>query len=103
MFSVIAKVRHVEDGLTGNFMGLNPYFKFLIANTTKTLEDNWPVVYWELEGWQVEETMREAYMSYSPTRSIHSLLPDIYVTTHLERVWRAGEINSMIENDTINF
>jgi len=104
-FSVIATVRHVEDLLAGNFMGLNPYFKFSIANTAKTLQDNWPVDYQELEGWQVEQSMREFYVSYSLTRSLPlpPLLPDIYVTNHLERTRREAEINRMIENDIIDF
>ena len=86
-------------------MGLNPYFKFSIANTAKTLQDNWPVDYQELEGWQVEQSMRESYVSYSLTRSLPlpPLLPDIYVTNHLERTRREAEINRMIENDIIDF
>lgn len=104
-FSTIANVQHVEDWLAGNFMGLNPYIKFSIANTAKTLQDNWPIDYQELEEWQVEKSMREAYVSYSLTLStpLPPLLPDIYVTTHLERTRRMAVINRMIENDTIDF
>lgn len=92
-FSVIANVRHVEDLLAGNFMGLNPYFKFSIANTAKTLQDNWPIDYRELEEWQVEQSMREAYVEHSLKLAtpLPQLKPDLYVTKHLEFERREAE------------
>ncbi|EGK9910313.1 hypothetical protein IOV16_004272 [Salmonella enterica] len=104
-FAAIANVRQVDDMLAGNFMGLNPYFKFSIANTTKALQDNWPINYQEIDGWQVEQSMRDTYVKHSLVLPVPlpPLQPDLYVTKHLESEKRMAEINRMIESDSIDF
>lgn len=66
-FSKIARVKEVDDMLAGNFIGLNPYFRYDLANAVKRLQDNWPIEYQELEHWNVEKSMRDAYEKWRAT------------------------------------
>ncbi|MEQ5033455.1 hypothetical protein ABN085_18405 [Morganella morganii] len=85
-FAVIANVKQVDDMLAGNFIGLNPYLKFSIADTAKKLQDNGGVKYKEVELWEVEKTMRDNYEQYSRSHmnSLPPLVPDLYINQYLK-------------------
>ncbi|OCJ37424.1 hypothetical protein [Serratia sp. 14-2641] len=85
-FAVIANVKQVDDMLAGNFIGLNPYLKFSIADTAKKLQENGGVKYKEVEHWEVEKTMRDNYEQYSRSHMYYlpPLGPDLYINQHLK-------------------
>ncbi len=83
-FAVIANVKQVDDMLAGNFIGLNPYLKFSIADTAKKLQENGGVKYKEVDLWEVEKTMRDNYEQYSRIYSLPPLGPDLYINQHLK-------------------
>ncbi len=97
-FAVIANVKQVDDMLAGNFIGLNPYLKFSIAETAKKLQENGGVKYKELELWEVEKNMRNNYEQYS--RSHMSFLPplgpDLYINHHLKNVEFEKNVSNLI-------
>ena len=102
-FSKIARVKEVDDMLAGNFIGLNPYFRYDVAKAVKKLQDNWPIEYQELEHWDVEKSMREAYEKWCSTEPEFAppLLPDLYVTQHEKEVARDEEIRQWIKNGDV--
>ncbi|WP_072931980.1 hypothetical protein [Nissabacter archeti] len=85
-FAVIANVKQVDDMLAGNFIGLNPYLKFSIADTVSKLQKNGGVAFKEIELWEVETNMRDSYeqFSRSHTPPLPPLGPDLYIQKHLE-------------------
>lgn len=85
-FAVIANVKQVDDMLAGNFIGLNPYLKFSIADTAKKLQENGGVKYKEVDLWEVEKTMRDNYEQYSRSHmySLPPLGPDLYINQYLK-------------------
>ncbi|HHR7811917.1 TPA: hypothetical protein ACS9TY_004906 [Salmonella enterica subsp. enterica serovar Typhi] len=102
-FSKIARVKEVDDMLAGNFIGLNPYFRYDVAKAVKKLQDNWPIEYQELEHWDVEKSMRESYEKWRSTEPEFAppLLPDLYVTQHEKEVARDEEIRRWIKNGDV--
>ncbi len=67
--------------LAGNFIGLNPYFRYDVAKAVKKFQDNWPIEYQELEHWDVEKSMREAYEKWCSTEP--EFAPPLYPTCML--------------------
>ncbi|MFP7609853.1 hypothetical protein [Serratia quinivorans] len=99
-FAVIANVKEVDDMLAGNFIGLNPYLKFSIADTAKKLQDNGGVKYKEVELWEVEKTMRENYEQYSRNHmhSLPPLGPDLYINQHLKDLEFDKKVSGWIDD-----
>ncbi|EAB9157681.1 hypothetical protein IRJ29_17840 [Salmonella enterica subsp. enterica] len=106
-FSTIARVREVDDMLAGNFIGLNPYFRYDVASAVKRLQDAWPIEYKKIELHDVEQAMRDMYEKYSqslrfPVPPLAPLLPDIYITQHQKWEQKQAEIEAMINPDVSN-
>ncbi|AGO57719.1 hypothetical protein SOD_p00450 (plasmid) [Serratia plymuthica 4Rx13] len=97
-FAVIANVKQVDDMLAGNFIGLNPYLKFSIADTAKKLQENGGVKYKEVELWEVEKTMRDNYEQYNRNHmhSLPPLGPDIYINQYLKDLEREKMVSDWI-------
>lgn len=97
-FAVIANVKQVDDMLAGNFIGLNPYLKFSIADTAKKLQENGGVKYKEVELWEVEKTMRDNYEQYNRNHmhSLPPLGPDIYINQYLKVLEREKMVSDWI-------
>ncbi|HFQ9896492.1 hypothetical protein [Klebsiella pneumoniae] len=111
-FSMIARVREVDDMLAGNFIGLNPYFRYDVASAVKRLQDAWPIEYKKIELRDVEQSMRDMYEKYSrslrfPVPPLAPLPPDIYITRHQKREQKQAEIEAMINpsepNPSVDF
>ncbi|MCS0952800.1 hypothetical protein NXZ59_19975 [Escherichia coli] len=102
-FSKIARVKEVDDMLAGNFIGLNPYFRYDLANAVKRLQDNWPIEYQELEHWNVEKSMRDAYEKWRATEPEFAppLLPDLYIATHEKEVAQDEQVRQWIKNGDV--
>ncbi|HDL6991949.1 TPA: hypothetical protein PXM90_002269 [Yersinia enterocolitica] len=101
-FAVIANITKVDDLLAGNFIGLNPYLKFSIADTARKIQESGPVHYQEIELWQVEKGMRDSYEIYScssPT-PLPPLGPDIYISAYLKKEEFEKRVMSMVNNYT---
>lgn len=99
-FSKIARVNEVDDTLAGNFIGLNPYFRYDVAKAVQKLQENWPIKYNQLEHWNVEKSMRDKYEEWQSTKPEFAprLLPDLYVSDHMKQAERDAEIKSWIES-----
>ncbi|MGK9424562.1 hypothetical protein O6490_24295, partial [Salmonella enterica subsp. enterica] len=104
-FAVIANVDEVYDDLAGNFIGLNPYLKFELADTARKLQENWPIEYKEINYWQVEKRMRAMYEEDQKSRStpLPPLPADIYITEHLKRKEEEERVRRWLEADRIEF
>ncbi|EPY4531365.1 hypothetical protein [Klebsiella variicola] len=111
-FSMIARVREVDDMLAGNFIGLNPYFRYDVASAVKRLQDAWPIEYKKIELRDVEQSMRDMYEKYSrslrfPVPPLAPLPPDIYITRHQKWEQKQAEIEAMINpsepNPSVDF
>ena len=93
--------------LAGNFIGLNPYFRYDVASAVKRLQDAWPIEYKKIELHDVEQAMRDMYEKYSqslrfPVPPLAPLLPDIYITQHQKWEQKQAEIEAMINPDVSN-
>ncbi|HAE0775277.1 TPA_asm: hypothetical protein G2847_08750 [Salmonella enterica subsp. enterica serovar Enteritidis] len=104
-FAVIANVDEVYGDLAGNFIGLNPYLKFELADTARKLQENWPIEYKEINYWQVEKRMRAMYEEDQKSRStpLPPLPADIYITEHLKRKEEEERVRRWLEADRIEF
>ncbi|HHH2458545.1 hypothetical protein OE187_00985 [Klebsiella pneumoniae] len=104
-FAIIANVDEVDDDLAGNFIGLNPYLKFELADTARKLQENWPIEYKEIDYWQVEKRMRAMYEEDQKSRStsLPPLPADIYISDHLKREEEEERIRRWCEADRIEF
>lgn len=105
-FSKIARVKEVDDMLAGNFIGLNPYFRYDVAKAVKKLQDNWPIEYQELEHWDVEN-LCVRHMKSGVRQSQNSLhlfyptcmLPNTRKKSHETRKSGSGLRTEMFEHN----
>ncbi|SUH16221.1 Uncharacterised protein [Salmonella enterica subsp. enterica] len=103
-FAVIANVDEVYDDLAGNFIGLNPYLKFELADTARKLQENWPIEYKELTTGRLR---RECGLCTRKTKIAFDSTPplpaDIYITEHLKRKEEEERVRRWLEADRIEF
>jgi len=99
-FAVIANTKHVDDMLAGNFIGLNPYLKFSIAETAKKLQESGDIIYEAVELWEVEKAMRENYEQYSRGHipPLSPLEPDLYIASHLKELEIEKRVSDMFKD-----
>lgn len=95
----ISNIENVNDMLAGNFIGLNPYLKFSLADTAKKIQDHADIPINKIELWEIESLMRNSYTKFLSNSSENHppLGPDIHISKHLEAEAFEKRVQNMID------